>query len=557
MSTILTPISLWKDFDDSLPTSPVLLEEKVENGVRYEYVNFFGRDTGEGRVVVYGVFARSVTSPSRDSVLIIPDSAEAVDEAVLRMFVERGYSALMVDIRGQYGTDGRYTVYPHNVNYANYLQAGRFMNYVDDNAQVTSWYEWVAVGLYARKFLAERAEATNIGLVGIRTGGEVAWKLAFAGRFACAVTVCADGWWAYKGINKFGDEEPVLDEERYRFIAGIDSQAYAPYVKCPVLMLCSINDTDFDYDRAYDTFSRINPEFADQSVIAYSIRSNAKICINSTVDMFMFLDGHVKQRHVFIPAPAELDITVDENDNLIAKTAFDDEGEVEEFGLYVAEDCKNPTLRDWSKARYKCKRSQSEHEFFLDVYDKTSILFAICYVTYSNGFTVWSKIAVKKISGQFRNSQPKCKVIYSAKGGGDCFTATEHKNCSVGGTFFLNDLGFPKIVEKAKELRGIYSECGLTTYRFNNPRYAPNKDSVIKFDICADEDMKLELIMCSGVGVTYTYEVGVVGGIWQSVLLKSKLFKNSDGVALTDFMQGLTFTIKGTCEYAINNVMWL
>lgn len=558
MPTILTPISLWKDFDDSLPIEPVVLEEKAENSVKYEYVNFFGRDTGEGRVKIFGVYARSETNPSRDGVLIIPDGNDTVDEAVLKMFVERGYSAFMVDIRGQYENAERFTVYPPNVSYANFLQADRAMNYVDDNAQKTSWYEWVAVGLYALKFLSGKVENKNIGLVGIRDGGEVAWKLAYAGKFACAVTVCADGWKAYKGQNKFGDEESELDEERYRFIAGIDSQSYAPYVRCPVLMLCSINESGFDYDRAYDTYSRINPEYFGDSVIAYSMKSNADICIKSTVDMFMFLDGHVKQRLVFIPEPAEIEVTVDENDNLIAKTTFDDKGVVEKFGLYIAEDCKNPVLRDWVEARYKTKSGNNEHQFYLDIYEKTSILFAICYVTYSNGFTVWSKINVKKISGQFRNSQPKCKILCSVNSGKNCFVPADSKCYAVGGAFVVSNELFPKTVEKAKGLKGVYSPCGLSTYRINNPAYYPNKDSMLKFDICADDNLQLELVIQSvSDGAKYTSEVYVVGGVWQSVLLKSKMFKNENGVALADFTQSQTFTVNGKCGYAINNVMWL
>lgn len=323
-------------------------------------------------------------------------------------------------------------------------------------------------------------------------------------------------------------------------------------------MLCSTNDSRFDYDRAYDTFSRINPQYFDDSVIAYSIKSNACINSGSIVDMFMFLDSHVKQRHVFIPKPAELNITVDENDNLVAKAIFDDQGVVEDFGLYIAEDCKNPTLRDWSEARYKDKISQTEHEFYLDIYDKTNILFAICYVRYSNGFTVWSKITVKKISGQFRNSRPKCKVLYSSKNGSDCFSLAEYKSHTVGGIFFLNEDAFPKVVEKDKGLKGISSVCGLLTYRLNSPRYSPGKDGVLRLDVCPDDDMQLELVMQSAAdGVCFTTTVNVIGGVWQSVLLRSKMFKNSGGVSLSDFTSGLIFIIKNMGGYAVNNVMWL
>ncbi|MGN0817888.1 MAG: alpha/beta hydrolase family protein [Candidatus Coproplasma sp.] len=557
MSNILTPISLWKNFDSSLSSVPVTLGEKVENGVKFEYVNFSGRDTGMGRVTVYGAFACSENAPSADGVLIIPDSGESIDEELLKMFVDNGYSALMVDICGQTEGRERYTVYPENVDYANFFRTGRHTDFVDDSADKTSWYEWVAVGLYAKKYLSERLENQNIGVVGIRNGGEVAWKLAYAGQFSCIVPVCAVGWKAYKNFNKFGGDEPELDEERYRFIAGIDSQAYAPYVKCPVLMLCSTNDPNFDYDRAYDTFSRINPEFFSDSVISYSVGSNACIDSKSTKDMFMFLDRYVKRRQVFIPKPAELAVAVDADDNLIFRASFDGEGVVESYGAYIAEDCKTSALRDWTEARYKGKVNDLQQEFYADVYEKTEILFAICYATYSNGFTVWSKITVKKLSGQFRNSRPKCKVMYSGRNGVDCFAVADYGKYSVGGAFLTNDDVAPKVVCK-EQINGISSVCGLATYRLNSPRYSPSSDSVLQFYVYAEESGALVLTLeCAEDKISYSVKVNVVEKVWQSILLNANMFKDEQGVSLADYTKGHKLTVRGKGEYALNNVMWL
>ncbi|MCX4287703.1 MAG: hypothetical protein OSJ68_10550, partial [Clostridia bacterium] len=153
----------------------------------------------------------------------------------------------------------------------------RRKEFCDESADKTSWYEWVAVGIYARKYLLEKTGGEEIALVGLRDGGEIAWKLAVAKKFACVIPVCAAGWLAYSGVSKYESDEQKLDNERYRFIAGIDSQAYAPYVQCPVMILCSTNDPRFDYDRAYDTFSRINAEYAGDSVITYSVQCDSSV----------------------------------------------------------------------------------------------------------------------------------------------------------------------------------------------------------------------------------------------------------------------------------------
>lgn len=288
MPNIITPSTLWNNFDDSLDVTAVTLSEKIIDGIRYENVSLLGRDTGDGRVKIFGEFASSENSPSQETVLIFSDSMESIDEELMKLFVRKGYSAFMVDYRGEWEGAEFFTLYPDNIDYANTAKSGRRKDHVDDTADKTSWYEWVAVGIYARKYIAERTGNENIAVIGIRDGGEIAWKIGVAKQFSCIVPVCAAGWKAYAGISKFRPDEQVLDEERYRFIGGIDSQAYAPYVKCPVLMLCSTNDEKFDYDRAYDTFSRINHDFADGSVITYSVRFNAAIGEKSITDMFMF-----------------------------------------------------------------------------------------------------------------------------------------------------------------------------------------------------------------------------------------------------------------------------
>ena len=141
MSHILTPTTLWNNLDDTLDLSAVTIGVKRDRGVKFERVNFLGRETGEGRVKVFGVFASSETAPSKETVIIFPDSSDSVDETVLRLFVERGYSAFMVDYRGEWENGEHCTVYPKNIDYANTLKCGRNKEYVDESADKTSWYE--------------------------------------------------------------------------------------------------------------------------------------------------------------------------------------------------------------------------------------------------------------------------------------------------------------------------------------------------------------------------------------------------------------------------------
>lgn len=557
MPNILTPLQIWNNFDDSAKLDTEEVSATTDGDIKIESVYFYGRDTGFGRVKIFAKYANSVKNPATGSVLIIPDSRDTVNDGVLKMFAEHGVAALMVDIRGVWKTAKNYTVYPEVIGYANAAKCGRTRDFVDTSADKTCWYEWVSVGIFARKFLAEKQGNENIALVGIRDGGEVAWKLAVAKSFSCLIAVCAAGWKAYAGISKFSSEEVHMDDERYRFIGGIDSQAYAPYVRCPVLMLCSSNDERFDYDRAYDTFSRINPEFAQDSVITYSVQCNASIGVKSVEDMFLFIDKYVKRRQVFIPKPAEITVFVDEEQNLCASAVFDTQGVVENCQMFMAEECLDSALREWTICPEK-KKSSTEQQFYLNIYEKSSLVFAICYVKYSSGFTVWSKLAVRKISGKFRNMKPRCRVIYTAKDGTDGFSILSYAENAVGGIFIVDGLTVPECVEKAKGVKGIFYKGGLTTFRINNPRFAPDPGSVLKLDMFSDEGagVVFEISNLSN-GEVYTCEHYLVGGIWQNLLLDCKSFKNSAGASLPGYSSDLRFSLRCNGNFAITNVMWL
>lgn len=558
MPNILTPVSLWESFKPSLDTLPEVISSQEENGIIFEYVNFSGRDTGTSRVVVAAAYAYDKENPAEETVLIFPDSKDTIDKEVLKMFVQRGYSALMVDYRGEWLDCDFYTHYPENVEYANFAKSGRRYDYVDDSAVETSWYEWVAVGIYACKYIKERSGNEKIAVVGLRDGGEIAWKLGVADNVECIIPVASAGWRAYSGKSKYLSAEIDLNDERYRFIAGIDSQAYAPYVHCPVLMLCTTNDDRFDYDRAHDTFSRINAEFIGESAIAYSVQSNGCIDTKCIEDMFFFLDKNLKNRQVFIPKPADISVEVDKESNLVATAIFDNQGIVDSCVMYVAEDCMESAIRDWTECAPKSKISSQEQQFYLNIYEKANTVFVFCCVKYINGFTVWSKVVAKKISGKFRNMQSKCRVMYYDDDGTGGFAVAETNKCTVGGIFLVDEKAIPRVIETSKNVKGLFSEYGLTTFKMNNPKYAPSVGNMLKLDIISNATATVTLIFFDAdTNDEYKDSIEIVGGVWQGLIAESKTFKNSNGTSMPVFKSNYRFSISCPVPFAVNNIMWL
>ena len=222
---ILTPVTLWNDFDDSLPANATVLDEQADDKCVVRAIRFYGRAVGDERVNIFARVACPVEEGKYPALLILPDCSLTAETDILCRFAELGYIALMPDYRGVWkGTDG-YTVYPQAVSYANLAMAERHIDYADETAKETCWYEWTAVARYCLNFLASIPSVAKIGAIGIRAGGDIVWQLAATcDKLACAVPVCAGGWRAYRGINKYGDApELKMDDERYRYIAGVES----------------------------------------------------------------------------------------------------------------------------------------------------------------------------------------------------------------------------------------------------------------------------------------------------------------------------------------------
>ena len=557
---ILTPITLWSDFDDSLPIQCTVLEEREEGGVLCHKLRYFGRDVGGVRVNIFAVYCAPSGEAAPPALLILPDAAQTVDIAFAERFAKKGYAVLMPDYRGEWDGCDEYTIYPEAVSYGNYRSAGRRLEYADDTAKETSWYEWVAVARYSCLYLRSLAPGRKIGLIGIKAGGDVVWQLAatFEG-LACAIPVCAGGWRAYRGVYKFGEStELKMDDERYRFLAGVEAQAYAPYAKSPVLMLCSTNDEGFDADRAFDTYARINPEM--EKTFYFAARYNGHIGNTGLNDMDLFIDKYLKGREVFIPTPVEIGVEEDGGE-LVARIKFDRNGEVKYCDVYMAEDNLDSPTRDWTKCAFKREDGDDEQIFSLNAYENASRVFVFAKAKYSCGFAVSSKIAVKRLEKSYSNSQKKSRILYSSTNGTDSFTIDRFDK-NVLADCFLNTAQAPVcLLEGPLGIKGIYSSYGLKLFRINDARFRPGESGLLKFDIYSPQPALLQIgigVLQNGALARYSCTLRVSGGeCWADHLLSAKDFKNEVNKPLSGLDGARFITFYSQDVFCINNLLWL
>ncbi|MCD8285742.1 MAG: hypothetical protein LUD50_00725, partial [Clostridia bacterium] len=475
-----------------------------------------------------------------------------------------------------------YTVYPDGIKYANYEICKDNLCFADNGADKTCWYEWTAVGLYARKYIEERTGNDNIALVGVREGGEVIWKMAAVRQFRCAIPVCAAGFKTSAGKLKF--EKPVsaplkaarpeakeaerhgkekkgarAEEEEshmnYNFIAGVDSQAYAPNVMCPVLMLCSVNDPRFDYDRAYDTYLRINPDYIQESGLSYAMNSNSFIDKESIADMYIFLRKFLMGHHVFQPRMVAVDIDVGRQQELLARVMADQEGVVKKFRVYYAEDTVNPVLRTWINA--EPIKGGAKNEYSLNVYEGAKTVFVIAAAEYTNGYTSWSNVTVKTISGRFRNMLHRSPLIYSSLLQNDGFISVGLEKKAIGGIILEEGVSAAPENIELDGIKGIYAPDGMMTYRISKPRYAPDDKSILSLDINTVNDANIYITITDlKTHEDYVFTDYLTGGLWQSLKLSACTFK-CGRKPLNSFCREAVLTIRAEGLYAVNNIMWL
>ena len=558
--TILTPVTLWKDFDDSLPLDEEILSERVEEGAVVREVEFSGRKTAQGRVRISATYVTPEGAKNFPAVLVLFEAGLPMDMALVKILLSWGYAALCVDYCGE-NASGRYTRYPADIDYANYIRAGRHLEYAEPTAKETSWYEWAGVARYAARYLSEREEVTKVGALGLRTGGEVLFKIAPYARISCFVSVCAAGWLAYRDIAKFaGAEQRIFDEERHRFIAGIDSQSYAPHVKCPVLLISAINDKKYNYDRVYDTFRQINPEV--EKALLFSAHGNGLVGSHSITNVKLFFDKYLRDRAIFISEPISLGVEEDESGNLVVRGKFDMAGEIEEYGIFYTERVNDFRTRDWTRVLGRDEDLEDGVGIIpFSIYEGTKKALVYAFAQYTNGFSVTSKITEFDSQKKYTNSYLRSRVIYASREDKmNGFSVFRRRARSIADCFAVGNNSGVRLEAGYGGINGITAEAGLLSYRVSEPGFEPPEGASFRFDAYSKDGAKLKVVFYKDEeeNISYASEVTVEkGGKWKSVLFDADDFKNELGAPMRSFEGVVSVAFFGEGGFVINNVVWL
>lgn len=564
-STILTPSAIWGDFTIDGVSEARIVGEKLRGDIMLTRIMFGGRKTDSGnQVEIYGVVARSIQVAVMPAVLIVQDVAGGADEDLAFEFAKKGYYALSIDIAGKSDDKEFYTIYPDELDYAEYSNVKNNLTEVKGDVKKTCWYEWTAVVKYALAYLKAQSCITKIGAIGVGESATALWQVAGTEDTLNAVAfVMNAGWRAYDKNFKFGKNgAPQFSDNMLKYIAGVEPQSYSSHVKCPTLVLCSTYSDKYDLDRAYDTISRMSTEV--YTAVDYSLGYKDHLDSTAFNDTFIFFDEFLmRAKKKTNLLPKEIEIKCDVVDGKIVAEVIADKKNLKDVCLYIAEETINPALRSYFKLN-KAKIDGEVYKFEYSPFNDSEMVFVFAKARYKNGFSISSNVVARKFKPEEVSLRHKENILYSGRiENCESVFVAGFADGKVSNSFLMDTNPDNQLVVETgpMDIDGVYSSIGLTSLKVNAKKDKPTDGAILMLDLyCKEEDLLTVKLVADveGFRTEYFATAHVMGGnIWHNVKIDMAKFKTEEGRILKSYDRINSVSFKCGGKYLINNVLWV
>lgn len=556
---ILTPTTIWKDFDIAFVPPTEIINTDKQDKVTFTKLYIHGQVGKEAVTKIFATLAKPEKRGKIPTILLLQDFEMGYDKPLVDALVEQGYAVLSIDLAGKTEKSEYFTIYPDSIDYANYILVKDKLCVVERDATHTCWYEWACATRYALKFLLNQPFVSRVGGF---AAGEVAtalWQVAGScDELACATFALNAGWRGYRDINKFGgDVEPQFSDEMYKFIAGIEPQAYAMHIKCPVLMLSATNSHDFDCDRACDTVTRI----ADGvfKAVHYSVGYRERVSGEAFRVATVFLEEFLKKEKTDFCA--NVDISCEIIDGKICVDVLAD-GLIKTVDLFASEEISDPSKRCWQKVCKGVKKENGVYSFEYLPYQKSAQATFFAQITYKNGFVAGTRIINKKFTEKDVLPSHKSKILYSSRlCNAEVVFSAANQDIENGARINLHDKRRVVVKKGPMGIEGVCCKWGLLTFKFATEKDRPMNDALLMFDVYSKNagEMKVKLIAdYFGAKVEYSERVKLIGGdVWQNVKISINKYKTAEGMGLKTYDKIEVVEFLGDEEFIINNALWV
>lgn len=553
--SILPHSVIWDGFRTGTVKSEIISEESSRGIFRKKLYVLCGGEL-KGVKVFVEIVGRS-RAEKQPAVIAIGDLKGKEDVAFTEKLLSEGYIVVNVDVAGKNPEKEYYTVYPEEMEYANFKTENYDLYGGFENEKKVCWFAWAKVCRNVIKYLSGLSFIDEIGGFASGESATVLWQLAATDPYlSCAVFVGNAGWQSYRGTYKFSGAEPSFSDEELAVVADVEAQSYAKHVKCPCLLLSAVGDKNCDLDRAYDTMARISEKTYKATLYSFKRES---VSGTALVDIKLFFEKFLKKDpSTEIAEEVRFQLSYSEGKAVAEATLITENPLSVRF--YYSEGQIAPTRRFYETVIGEEVKAGVKYRAELPVFKGAEIVTAFVSVKYANGFCVSSDVESVKIP-EGEGAEPlKSGVIYSSRevSRSVFFPLKEEYGCS---RIDFNGDNAVKKKSGPMGLYGVYCKNGIATFKINGEKIKPNHDSILMFDAYAECDAELRISLFSdfsGERTEYYEIVSVKGGqVWGNFRLDSRRFKTEDGIPLKNYdkIDAVAFLSDGEC--LINNVLWV
>ncbi len=559
--TILTPTAIWSDFKITAPVESRSIGVYTHGDIQVERMYLAGKSCPDGQVQIYSVLARNVKREKAPAIFILQKFSDGADEKLAVELAKKGYTAFVVDISGEDGINNNHSSYPKSLSFTVYKNAEDSLFNVTQDVKKTCWYEWGCTARYALEFLKSKDFVTQIGAIGIDDAATVLWHIAGTDKsLTCTAFVNNAGWGGYSGTYKFSQKvEKEFTDEELMFLAGIEPQTYAGHVTCPTFIAVPTNNGKYDFDRAHDTFARI--QSGVYKALHYSVGRVDGVDVKGYDNMIGFFKHYLPLDGKVDPTlPGELEIKCDIVDGKFVITLTPDTNELKKLSVFASEEVLNPSLRQWQKLTDCTRKPDGTFTFEYSPYSNSKIAMFFGVAEYKDGFEIGSDVVARRFTSSEVKFIRNSKLLYSSREK-QSSCAFYPLRANVNRPSCLSVKGDVNVVERkgAMDIVGITAEGGLLSFRLASSKYKPQDDGMFMMDAYLKNDGVVTVKLIAdyfGNKLEYTASVKVKGGeIWNNLKFELKSFKTSEGLNLKSFEKIQAMTIDADTDYLINNLL--
>lgn len=535
---ILSPMSLWKDYDrrefELAASEPVSFKRE---GYTEQRVYFNGDKAEDGIIRIYARIAFPEGKGAFPSVLIMEQAGKSIDDIDFSPYLKDGYAVMAVDYSGQ-GDYPRYTLYPASLSQCVFSLSPEAMFDAPEDPRKSCWYLWTKVLSRAITYLEtlEKFDRTRLALIGVGTGGPQVLKAAAFEELAGAITFFSSG----------RTEKPISpdNENELLFKSCLSSLSYASLLKCPVLVQGCSNERGSGVDALSEIFSRAG----GGALFCITERVQHAITKRQTRNTSVFLKKQLRSGEALPESPV---LTASASDHkLYYGITTDKSREVMSIDLFIAHSVRNGAYRNWRKIRPELI-GDSEYLARADVYLKSEPVYAFVNVAYKDDLSLSSEIVtvIPAMLGITETEVKQSRLIYDSDMGTDDWVA------------FSESASLDSVVMKEGPfgIEGVTGlDSSLSTFKLGDLSYKGGADSVLQMIVYSAIDQEVCFTVTSGEAYKkYVCKKRITpADNWAKLNLSPEDFKAPDGV-LAGWEKVITLEISAGSAVLINSVLWV